>query len=147
MTQDARRCSARRQDGQPCRAWAVRDSDPALCANHLKQQRQEKEASDFYERAYDLDEVADLLYKAEEKDLKDEVRVTRVAVRRLLDQLRQELDPAEYARLIGLIFKGTQTIADIMRVQRGLSGDNKDLIPPAVDYALTEINRERGTKL
>ena len=28
------RCNARRADGQPCRAWAIRNSDPPLCASH-----------------------------------------------------------------------------------------------------------------
>ncbi|MEA3376671.1 MAG: hypothetical protein U9R72_10815 [Chloroflexota bacterium] len=30
----ARRCSAARADGRPCRAWAVRGTDPPLCAAH-----------------------------------------------------------------------------------------------------------------
>jgi len=28
------RCEATRKDGQPCRAWAVRGSDPPRCAAH-----------------------------------------------------------------------------------------------------------------
>ncbi|MGD2148378.1 MAG: hypothetical protein PVH41_16920, partial [Anaerolineae bacterium] len=30
----SRPCTATRADGNPCRAWAVRGSDPALCAAH-----------------------------------------------------------------------------------------------------------------
>jgi hypothetical protein len=30
----SQRCSAKRRDGQPCNAWAVRGSDPPLCAAH-----------------------------------------------------------------------------------------------------------------
>ena len=30
----SQRCSAKRRDGQPCNAWAVKGSDPPLCAAH-----------------------------------------------------------------------------------------------------------------
>lgn len=33
-TYEKRRCSAVRADGEACRAWAMRDSQPALCAIH-----------------------------------------------------------------------------------------------------------------
>lgn len=147
MKRDGRRCQARRKDGQPCRAWAKRDSDEALCSSHLKLAKSETGAAGFYEGAYGIEEAADLLFKANEKDLVDEVKVTRVAVRRILKHLQQELEPAEYARLFDLIFKGTHTIADIMRAQRSLSGAKDDLIPPEVDVAITKVGRKKGYDL
>jgi hypothetical protein len=150
MTQLPRRCGAPRKDGRPCRAWAVRGSEPARCASHLGQPQREEEAEkqeagDFYESAYDVREAADLLYKTAEKELKGELRITRVALRRALEQLRQELQPSEYARLIELIFKGAHTVADILRVQRSLPGD-EELIPPeiaeAIDYVQGQRDRE-----
>lgn len=144
MTHITRRCSALRKDGRPCRAWAVRGSDPALCANHLDR---EPEASGFYERSYSIEEAADLLYKTAEKDLKEELGVTRVTLRRALEQMQQELDAAEYARLIELIFRGAHTIADIMRAQNSLSGGGEDFVPPVIGEVLTEIGNERGIEL
>jgi hypothetical protein len=147
MTQPPRRCGASRKDGRPCRAWAVRGSEPARCASHLgqplrEQEAEKPEAGDFYESAYEVREAADLLYKAAEKELKGELRITRVALRRALEQLRQELQPSEYARLIELIFKGAHTVADILRIQRSLSGD-EELFPPEIGEAIDYVRGQR----
>jgi hypothetical protein len=182
MTHIARRCSAKRKDGLPCRAWARRDSDPALCASHRTAEAPQAEApseearntqaqnteapgeeaqntqaqnieapneedGDFYATGYSSQELADLLVKDDKKGLKDELRATRVIVRRVLEQLKQELEPAEYARLIGLVFKGTHTIADILRAQREASNGGKDARPQWLEDALTDEARKRNTDL
>lgn len=103
MIADAGRCSARRKDGRPCRAWAVRDSEQALCASHLRQNRQAAEQTGFYDLGYTVDEATDLIYQAAERDLNAELGVTRAAVRRVLEQLSQDLEPSKYRRLIELL--------------------------------------------
>jgi hypothetical protein len=156
MTHDPQRCGGRRKDGRPCRAWAARGSDPPRCASHLNQVETEENDDDedvadpaaggFYESGYNIKEATGLLYKSGDQSLKAELRVTRMAMRRALEQLRCELDPVEYARLIELIFKGAHTVADIMRAQRALAGGDKDLIPPEVDEAITYVLRKKGKK-
>jgi len=61
-------------------------------------------------------------------------------VRGILEQLRHELDPAEYARLIELFYKGNTSIVDIMRAQQALSGKAKGGLPPEYDEAIEKAN-------
>ena len=156
MKPQARQCTARRKDGRRCRCWALRDSQKALCARHneashneasRRKRPTEPRAPSFYEDAYNVDEAADLLYQAQAKNLDDELNVTRVAVRRALQQLQRDLDPAGYARILKLIFRGTHTIADIMRVQRTISRDQDELFPPEIREVLDQISAEKGYDL
>jgi hypothetical protein len=39
VLEERRRCTARRLDGRPCRAWAVWDAEGQLCAAHLYRER------------------------------------------------------------------------------------------------------------
>jgi hypothetical protein len=153
----ARRCTAQRKDGRPCRSWAVRDSDEALCASHLKAghgQASRVTASHrvakplgFYSDAYSVEEATDHMLKNQSSDLKDELAITRLAVRHALLLLKQEPDPAQYARLIAQIFKGARTIAGIMRVQRSISPDQNELLPPEILGALEEMSAENDYDL
>jgi hypothetical protein len=147
MNEKTRRCSARRNDGRPCQAWAVRDSEEALCATHLKRRRAAQEDRGLYEAAYNLDEMADRIFKAEDKDLKDELGLTRIAVRQALDQLNETLEPDEFRRLIALIYRGTLAIAGIKRAQRSLKNTGKDDLPQAFDEGLSLFSEERGLDL
>ena len=156
MKHPPRRCTARRTDGRRCRSWAVRDSDQPLCASHLKASHREAsrqprptEAGSlgFYDGAYPVEEAIDLLYKPQARNLKGELGLTRLAVRQALLRLKQELDPAEFAQLIALIFKGAHTIADIIRIQRSISGGEDELLQPEIRAALDEMSAEKGYDL
>jgi len=156
MKHHTRRCTARCKDGRPCRSWAVRDGGEPLCASHRKASRRkatrqprptEAGALGFYEGAYSVEEATDMIYTTQARDLKDELSVTRVAVRHALLRLEQELDPAEFAQLLTLIFKGTHTIADIMRVQHTIPTGEDDLLGPEILAAIDEILAEKGYDL
>jgi hypothetical protein len=173
----ARKCIAQRKDGQPCRAWARRGSDPPYCVVHRPDTVAERgsgsageqvaeghvagghvvvageidgasgEEAGFYDQAYSMQEIADLMRAAVEGDLRDEMTAARIAVRRVLQQLEQELSPAEYARMAGLIFQGTSTIARLAQAQRDLSKEAAEEWAKAIARALDEVGRERGVKL
>jgi len=70
------------------------------------------------------------------------LRVTRVMVRRVLTQLKQEMERAEFNELIGLFFRGAQTIAGIMRAQRSISNKTGDQLPPAIGRALSKVGKK-----
>jgi len=154
MKHHPRRCTARCKDGRPCPSWAVRHGDEALCASHRKarrleaiQQLRQTEASalGFYEGPYSVEQAADMIYTTQAANMKDELRVTRVAVRHTLMRLQQELEPAEFARLIALIFKGAHTIAAIIRVQRSISDGPDDPLGPEIRAAINEISAEKAS--
>ena len=174
MNHQARQCTARRKDGRPCRSWARRDGDQALCARHSKARRREAshhEASHrearhhearrrdagqhppqtedgalvgFYGGAHPVEEAADLLYATQARNLKAELAVTRLAVRHVLLRLKQEPEPAEFAQLIALIFKGVRTIVEIMRVQHSFPSEEDERLQQSIFAAIDEIAPKTG---
>lgn len=146
----SRRCSATTKSGNPCKAWALIESDPPLCSAHsgrnsgagAPQGNQNRTIHGFYGREYTLEEVADLVNHAIDDSLDDELAAARVATRRVLRQLHEELEASEYAALASLIFTGTNTIARLLRTQRSLRGESADGIAGAIATALDELANE-----
>ena len=148
MPEDARRCTARRKDGRPCRAWAVREGQRPLCASHRKPAASDgQEAPGFDLHAYTLAEIADLIYQQEEKNLHDELRFTQAGVLAVLRQWKQDLDQAEFAQLMALLFNGARTITGIIRAQQAAAKRDKDQIPAHVADALTDMRSEWDMEL
>ena len=142
-----RRCTAQRKDGRPCQAWARPNAEPALCAAHTGASDADNDRADFYRPAYTMEEVADLLDSAIDTELSDELDAARVAVRRVLQQLEQQLLPTEYARLVNLIFRGTRTVAALLQAQLDLSREKSAFVVSALAEALDEIGQEKGAGL
>ncbi len=161
----ARRCTSRRVDGQPCMAWARRDSQPPLCSSHtsaygsdidkvgrlispLKPEQPEVATiRNFYDRFFTPEEVADMVSRVVSHSLNGEVAAARVALRRIMEQLEEELTPAEYARLAGLIFAGTNAIARLLQAQQSLSNQVAESIMEAMREAMNELGRNMGVEL
>lgn len=163
------RCSARRADGEPCQAWAIRNSHPPLCASHRSCASHRGRVEDrrpassrpgsltsikdnspdrgFYTPNYSIEEIVDLVNLTVDDTLDDEVAAARVALRRVMEQFRQELTPLEYGRLSALVFRGTDTIARLLRVRRQLTGDAGDAYARAIGEALDQLAREWNIKL
>lgn len=147
-----RRCTGKTSGGRRCAAWAVRGSELPLCSAHggvnpsapKKQSRRDVLA--FYRRAVSGQERADLARLARGASLEEEIATTRVVLRRLLVFLRDhpELDAASLARLAPLAFRGSQTVARLLRDQRALTGDSADGIAGAIGQALDELATEWG---
>ena len=157
MATESRRCSHPKPDGSPCRAWAVRGSDPPLCASHGGRARGGAPAGNrnaakhgFYSPVLRPDELADLVACADDLTLDDEIACARVIMRRLLGILTEfengsRLD--EIARLASLALQATRTIARLLRDKRALSGDAADGIAGAISQALDELSTEWGIDL
>lgn len=110
--------------------------------------RQEGDERDsFYQEAYTLEEVADLLNKAMDEDLDDELGASRVAIRRVMKKLEDELSPAEFARLASLIFTGINTIARLLQAKRSLADGSDEELASVIAQGLDEVSRRRGIKL
>lgn len=140
---------------------AMIGSNPPLCYQHGglaaggRRRRKEKEADDdeawpaFYRVAFSPQEMADLRQLATEEGLDEEIATTRIILRRLLLYLRDnpDLDAATLAKLAPLAFRGTQTVAQLLRDQRALSGAASDGIAGAIGQALDELATEWGVEL
>lgn len=152
MMTTTRRCTGTTSGGRACAAWAVRGSEPALCSAHGGASPDEKgprRGRGFYRRAFSGEELADLAQFADASALAEEIATTRVVLRRLLLYLRDhpELDAATLARLAPLAFRGTQTVAQLLRDQRALSGEAADGIAGAIGLALDELSTAWGVEL
>jgi hypothetical protein len=101
----------------------------------------------FYQRTYTIEEVADLLHLAIDHSLDDEVAAARVAVRRVMTQLKVELSPAEYARLATVIFTGTNTIGRLLRTSHELADKSSRELIEAIVTVLDERARNQNAEL
>lgn len=157
MTTESRRCGHHKPDGSPCRAWAIRGSDPPLCASHARLALGGAPAGNlnaarhgFYSPVLKPDELADLVACADDMTLDDEIALARVIARRLAGMLIAPPDAAETAdtaRLASLALQATRTIARLLRDRRALSGDAADGIAGAISQALDELSSEWGIDL
>ena len=103
--------------------------------------------SGFYDRRYTLAEIADLLRLSTDDSLKDELAAARVAVRRVLEHLEEELTPHEFAHLAQVIFTGTKTIVSLLQAQHDLADPAAVGFAWAIHQALDEMAREMNIPL
>ncbi|MCW7072212.1 MAG: hypothetical protein OCU12_07825 [Methanophagales archaeon] len=158
-----RQCSATTAKGEPCKAYAMHDSDPPICAVHAKRNKgrgakpgnQNSRQHGFYGQTYTPEEIADLIAYAEDMTIDDEIAAARVALRRVMQVISTAELPsgtAGYlesleltANLAPLIFTGTNSIARLLRTKRALDGKSSDGIAAAIAQALDELNTEFGS--
>ena len=152
----ARRCTHTTAAGEPCRAWAIRDSDPPTCSAHAGRTRgagapsrnQNARKHGFYARTLSPDEIADLLADAD-LNLKAEIACARVALRRVLEFLSNDpsqLSSADQIRACGLVFQGTRTVSRLLRDLHALGGDI-DRFDEITGQVLDDLGREWGIDL
>lgn len=161
MVVKKRRCTALRADGAPCRAWAVRgtgqEDHPTLCAAHgglasATQTAMVVEAGhalgfEGVGRQYD-DHLSDLEFTileavGRERSLEGEVRLVRVALRRLFADFGAA---GEVDRRAETLFKGAELVARLLKYQRELEED-KDSFEAVIEQALAELGEEWGIEL
>jgi hypothetical protein len=143
-----------------CRAWAMRDSNPPLCASHnpglvgAPLGNRNALTHGFYASALHPDDLKELDEAAFDTTLNDEIIVLRIALRRLQrmvltgltpDPDPQHLDVQDYARFIGLIFQGINTLSRLLRVRHDLPGN--DRWEEIVNWTLDALSEEWGIEL
>ncbi|HSM57443.1 MAG TPA: hypothetical protein VK879_14930 [Candidatus Sulfomarinibacteraceae bacterium] len=150
-----RKCTARTNAGRPCRAWAVRGSEPPRCPAHAgltggaSSSRRSDAGSGFYGRQLTTQEISDLVASTGDSSLVDEIAVSRVVLRRLLSVLQDEdeLSVRELTRVASMVFNGSRVVAHLLRDERALSGEAADGIAGAIGHALDELATEWGLEL
>jgi len=168
------KCTATNANGRPCKAWAVRDTSPPLCASHSgrcvasrgtsRAQRgsigagapsgnQNRADHGFYGRILENGELADLVKFSEDLSLDDEIGLVRVTLRRVMARFklsnleRDDVANEEMVKMAGLVMAGARTIARLLRDKRALSGKAADGISGAIAQALDEMGTEYGLPL
>lgn len=120
-----KRCTAFTKSGQNCRAWAIRGRD--LCSSHAKANtgagapagNQNATKHGFYRTVLTPQEVADLVTYADNDTIDDEIALTRVLLRRLMNRIQQpDIEPEELKAISPLIFTGTRTVANLLRSKK-----------------------------
>jgi hypothetical protein len=126
----------------------MHDSEPPICSVHTGRTGQtgnnNAATRGFYGRAYTQQEIADLVAHAIDETLDDEIAVSRVALRRVLQQLHSDLPPDDYAKLSALAFAGARTVGRLLRDKRALSGEAIDGLTATLSTALDELSTELG---
>jgi alpha-D-ribose 1-methylphosphonate 5-triphosphate synthase subunit PhnI len=80
---------------------------------------------DVAEADVTLDQVSERLNGAMERLLADELARVRLTVMRVMGQLQDEMSPAEFARLCGLVFRGADTVVRLVRARQAVAGSDR----------------------
>ncbi len=142
------------KSGRTCQAWAIRGSEPPRCSVHrLAGLRKRPSGSDvkggdgFYGRSYTLEELADLVKGAMDHSLDDELTAARVALRRVLERLHEEMPADPFARLVGLVFKGAETVVRLLQAQHALSDVPAEGVARAIVQVLDDLTNDMDIEL
>ena len=152
---DKRPCSV-----PDCRAWAVRDSDPPLCAAHIPEKtvgappgNRNALVHGSYASTLHPDDPAILDEEATGSSLDGEILIIRAALRRLQQMILsgttpgpnpRRLEAAGYVRFIGLTFRGANTLSRLLRACYDQPDNPGERI---MDEALDELSEEWGIEL
>jgi hypothetical protein len=161
----SRRCSQTTRQGEPCRAWAVRDTDPPLCSAHADRDagagpppgNQNRRTHGLYAKPITDEELARIAAGAGTPTLDVELLCARIALSRVMDLLidgrtcgpgAADLTPGDYVKLTNLAFQGTRTIARLLRDNHALAqSTGGDALSHAIDETLDALSEEWGIDL
>lgn len=138
------KCGERKADGEPCKAWAVRGTDPPVCAAHGGARARigapEGNRNARKHGAYAGEVPADDLGK----------RITDLATRiervgRYIDE-GEDLELDEFMRLHALHASMTSRLGRLKKQLRDMGGGD-DRLAQAVDRALDKLSEEWGVEL
>jgi hypothetical protein len=131
-----RRCTAATRSGRPCRAWAVRGSEPPRCASHGGARPDPGSwaiptAGDDHAPIDIGAIIADLAAK-------------QALLSRYIEQCTAEetIPLRDLARLLALHAQTASRLGRLLRDQRALGGDSADAFRHAIDQALDELSGE-----
>jgi hypothetical protein len=147
-----RRCTQPTKDGQPCRAWAMRDSDPPTCAIHagrvtgqgapLGNRNAVKHAFYAY---YDLedDEIKPPSINAIIHDLV--ARQQQLSA--IIDDHLDDLTIQELVRLFAIHGQNASRLGRLLCHRKALVGDGDDRFQQFIDEWIDDVCEEYGVEL
>ncbi len=148
MTIPINRCTAVTASGQPCKAYAMRDSDPPLCAPHAGRTGAPKGNTNalkhgFYRRRVSPAEQDALFDEGADVNLTQETILLRVLLHRLYGYLRDDDLPLQEVKTIApLIISAARALGYLQDRLPDPNHVNWDW-----DAALDELGKEWGWEL
>jgi hypothetical protein len=149
--QRPRRCTATRQDGQRCRAWAVPASDPPRCGAHGGGKRRvgaPKGNTNALKHGFYAGKPG--FYAADPAEVTiDDAIAGLVDKMTRLDEIiaRTETNGEYIIRLFELYTQASSRLSRLLRDRRALSGEASDGIAGAIAQAMDELGTELGVNL
>ena len=128
-----RKCSAVCNDGQPCQAWAVIESEPALCSAHAglnigavaRKGNRNAVKHGLYMSGMRADEIAGMQL-AKTSAMMDELVLVRLTLRRLWRYLEDDdLAPKDVLVVVPMVYAGARTVVYLQN-HIGKSSDGWD---------------------
>jgi hypothetical protein len=141
------KCLATTAKGQPCRAWAVHDSNPPRCAAHggsktpIGAPLGNSNAQTHGAYAESGGDPVDLSARIRDLDR----RITGLS--QYIDDNMHELDPRDYAALLALHGQLSSRLGRLMRDRASLGGDHDDELHQAMNEALDLVAQDLGIEL
>lgn len=143
-----RRCGAQTRSGRPCRAWAMRGSDPPRCAAHREPVTAGEAERSLAPPAFYAEDPTAITIDAAIAGLADKMR--------RLDTIIANHDPGQDStwppdetllQLFGLYSQASSRLSRLLRDRRALSGEAADGFAGAVAQALDELSNQWGVEL
>jgi hypothetical protein len=133
----SRKCSHTTASGEPCRAWAVRGSDPPACAAHAGR------TSSLPALAADLPADPDIL------DVIGDLAAKQQFLSRYIDECMAAGDTAipVLIRLLALHSQNATRLGRLLRDKQALLPNAEDERTAAIYQALDELSEEWGIEL
>ena len=131
-------CTAKTRQGQPCRSWAVHDSDPPQCVSHGGSQHQPGppgNANAETHGAYTSPPDHDIDLHARIADL--DRRISRLSA--YIDRIGPDhpgIEIKDYAQLLGLHGQLCSRLGRLLRDQQHLQGADNTELEQAMNDAL-----------
>ena len=134
----SRKCTASRKDGFPCQGWALRESDPPLCAAHSR-------PVPPLEKRPDSTTLPDMAVQI--VDLDGKIRQLSRYIDRQVSAGEEELAAHDYTAYLSLYGQLLSRLGRLMRDNRAITGEAADGIAGAIGRALDELGSEWGIEL
>jgi hypothetical protein len=108
----------------------------------MDEQSLDQRKGGIYDKAFALDELAEQVNNAMGAGVEDEISAVRITIRRTLLKMEADLNPDEFTAYARTVFSGANTIANLLKTNRALSGKAADDILDAVAVIVQELAGE-----
>jgi hypothetical protein len=149
--QNSQRCTATTSQGAPCRAWAVRGSDPPRCAPHgggscpvgAPADNDNARVHGYYampdKEPQSIEEVI--------ADLSQKQAALSGLIANGISNPNTDLTKEDLVKIFAIHGQNASRLGKLLRDQRALSGEAADGIAAAIGRALDELSTELGVDL
>ena len=147
-----RRCTQLTKDGQPCRAWAMRDSDPPTCAIHAGRvtgqgaphgNRNAVKHAFYAHYGLEDDEIRPPSINAIIHDLV--ARQEQLSA--IIDDHLDDLSIQELVRLFAIHGQNASRLGRLLCHRQALVGDSDDRFQQFIDGWIDDVCEEYGVEL